>query len=75
MAYGDGAGRGRSLPRRDVHFALENDGWNCTLGCEIHIWASSGARRSVPLSVRSPGNPRARHLTREHVCQRYVLAG
>ena len=28
------------LPRRDVHFALENDGWNCTFECEVHLSAS-----------------------------------
>ena len=34
-----------------------------------------GGRGFAVGSARSPGNPRARHLTREHVCQRYVLAG
>ena len=24
---------------RDVHFALENDGWNCTLECKVHVSA------------------------------------
>ena len=33
------------LLRRDVHFALENDGWNCTFECEVHVSASEGARR------------------------------
>ena len=28
------------LPRQDVHFALENDGWNCTFECEVHVSAS-----------------------------------
>ena len=37
------------LLRRDVHFALENDGWNCTFECEVHVSASSGARRGAPL--------------------------
>ena len=32
-------------------------------------------RRRAPRSVRSSGNRRARHLTREHVCQSDVLAG
>ena len=32
-------------------------------------------RPAAPRSARSPGNPRDRHLTRENVCQRYVLAG
>jgi len=32
-----------------VHFALENNGWNCTLECEVHVWApgaSGGAGRA-----------------------------
>ena len=33
--------RRRPLPRRDVHFALENDGWNCTFECEVHVSASA----------------------------------
>ena len=37
--------------------------------------ASGARRRRAPRSARSSGNRRARHLTREHVCQRYVLAG
>ena len=44
----------------------------------VRLWCASGPG---PLRIRSwtplrlgPG-PRARHLTREHVCQRYVLAG
>ena len=32
-------------------------------------------RTRRPQSARSPGNPRARHSTREHVCQSDVLAG
>ena len=28
--------------RRDVHFALENDGWNCTFECEVHVSAPGG---------------------------------
>ena len=27
-----------------VHFALENDGWNCTFECEVHVSAPGGAR-------------------------------
>ena len=30
------------LPRRDVHFALENDGWNCMFECEVHVSALGG---------------------------------
>ena len=33
------------LLRRDVHFALENDGWNCTFECEMHVSASGSAHR------------------------------
>ena len=42
--------------------------WWC--GCD-----GSGARRRTPRSVRSPGNRRARHLTRENVPLADVLAG
>ena len=35
------------LLRRDVHFALENDGWNCTFECEVHVSASEGAQEDV----------------------------
>ena len=38
-------GRDWPHPRREVHFALENDGWNCPLECEVHVWASEGVRR------------------------------
>ena len=30
---------------REVHFALESDGWNCTFECEVHVSAPSGVRR------------------------------
>ena len=50
-------------------------GWNCPLECEVRVSAPGAQRRRAPRSARSPGNRRARHLTREHVCQRYVLAG
>jgi len=32
---------------RDVHFALENDGWNCTFECEVHLSASRSAQEAV----------------------------
>ena len=35
--------------RRDVHFALENDGWNCTFECEVHVSASG-----TPLDAEDP---------------------
>ena len=37
-------GCGRPLPRREVHFALENDGWNCTFECEVHVSAPGVVR-------------------------------
>ena len=40
-------GRDWPHPRREVHFALENDGWNCPLECEVHVWASEGVRRGA----------------------------
>ena len=39
--------------RRDVHFALENDGWNCTFECEVHVSAPGGVRRCL----RPPRGP------------------
>ena len=45
---GGGVGHLPRLPRRDVHFALENNGWSCTFECEAHVWApetSGGAGR------------------------------
>ena len=53
---GRGRRRGRQRPRpdssssrcafcsREVHFALENDGWNCAFECEVHVSAPGGAR-------------------------------
>ena len=32
---------------RVVHFALENDGWNCTFECEVHV-SAPGAGRARP---------------------------
>ena len=46
------------LLRRDVHFALENDGWNCTFECEVHVSASSGARRGRRQARGTPPGPR-----------------
>ena len=37
-------GCGWPLPRREVHFALENDGWSCTFECEVHISAPGAVR-------------------------------
>ena len=36
------------LLRREVHFALENDGWNCIFECEVHVSASFGVRKVIP---------------------------
>ena len=68
---GEVPGRGRrrgprrprpAPPRREVHFALENDGWNCTFECKVHVSAFFGVRgctrRPAPRPagpVRSPG--------------------
>mgnify|MGYP001670793533 CR=1 FL=1 len=42
--------RDRPAHRREVHFALENDGWNCTFECEVHVSAPGGpgGRRRGP---------------------------
>ena len=45
---GGGVGHLPRLPRRDVHFALENNGWSYAFECEAHVWApetSGGAGR------------------------------
>ena len=52
------------LLRRDVHFALENDGWNCTFECEVHVSASGapGGRRRDP--CRPSRGPQRRRLSK-----------
>ena len=73
---GEVPGRGRrrgprrprpAPPRREVHFALESDGWNCTFECKVHVSAFFGVRgctrRPAPRPagpVRSPGRHSAR---------------
>ena len=47
--------RGRRLLRRDVHFALENDGWNCPFESKVHI---SAGRRSGDRPHRANPGPR-----------------
>ena len=47
--------RGRRLLRRDVHFALENDGWNCPFESKVHI---SAGRRSGDRPHRANTSPR-----------------
>ena len=49
--------RGRRLLRRDVHFALENDGWNCPFESKVHI---SAGRRSGDRPHRANTSPRQR---------------
>ncbi len=42
---------------RGVHFALENDAWNCTFECEVHVSASGaprGRRRDPCCPSRGP---------------------
>ena len=42
---------------RGVHFALENDGWNCAFECEVHVSASGaprGRRRDRCCPSRGP---------------------
>ena len=59
-----GGGRPASSPRcafrtRNVRFALENDGWNCTFECEVHLSAPGGAQRRRPAR-----GPRRRRLSK-----------
>ena len=58
-------GRDRPLPRRKVHFALENDGWNCTLECEVHVSASGApAAASARTAAHLPDRPTAAQVVR-----------
>ena len=43
---------------RDTRFALENDGWNCTFECEVHVSAPGGARRGLHPARGSPPGAR-----------------
>ena len=51
---GGGVGHLPRPPRRDVHFALENNGWSCTFECEAHVWApeTSGGVGRVGAAAR-----------------------
>ena len=40
--------RGAFRPR-DARFALENDGWNCTFECEVHVSAPGKVIQGVVL--------------------------
>ncbi len=42
------------LLRRDVHLVLENDGWNCTFECEVHVSAPGGRPPRPPPGPRRP---------------------
>ena len=58
-------GRDRPLPRREVHFALENDGWNCTFECKVHVSTSGDARPGRRLARGTPHRgPRRRGLSK-----------
>ena len=67
MLEGRGARRPtpkRALRIRDVHFALENNGWNCTLECEMHLSTSGSTRRGRRPTPRHPSRgPRRRRLS------------
>ena len=49
---------------RGVHFALENDGWNCTFECEVHV-SASGAPRGCRRDPCCPSRwPQRRRLSK-----------
>ena len=54
---------------------LDHGGPIVVLEGETRISTPGARRRRAPRSARSPGNRRARHLTREHVTLADVLAG
>ena len=54
---------------------LDHVGPTVVLEDGMRVPASGAQRRRAPRSARSPGNRRARHLTREHVPLADVLAG
>ena len=77
MAYpyeGYSAGSWRRSPWT-IYVRLDHGGPTVVLEGEMRVPASGAQWRRAPRSARSSGNRRARHLTREHVCQKYVLAG
>ena len=69
------AGSWRCSPVRTIHVRLDHGGPTVVLGGGVRVPASGARRRRAPWSARSSGNRRARHLTREHVCQSDVLEG
>ena len=44
-------------------------------GALVRVGLTGWGREVGPRRARMPSGPRARHITREHVCQRHVLAG
>ncbi len=62
-------------PVRTTCVLLDHGGPTVVPECGMRISASGARRRRAPRSARSPGNRRARHLTREHVPLADVLAG
>ena len=75
LPEGYSVGSWRCSPVRTTCVLLDHGGPTVVPGGGMRVPASGAQRRRAPRSARSPGNRRARHSTREHVCQRYVLAG
>ena len=55
-----------------MHFALENDGWNCTFECEVHVSASSGAP-SRGSSLPGPAVAEIMRTTAQRLTQLYRM--
>ena len=72
---GCSAGSWRCSPIQTTCVPLDHGGPIVVLGGGVRVPASGVRRRRAPRSARSPGNRRARHLTREHVPLADVLAG
>ena len=68
-------GSWRRSPVRTTCVPLDHGGPTVVLEGGMRVSASGARRRRAPRSARSPGNRRARHLTREHVPLADVLAG
>ena len=71
---GCSAGSWRCSPARTTCVPLDHGGPTVVPGGGMRVSASGARRRPPPRSARSPGNRRARHLTREHVTLADVLA-
>ena len=72
---GCSVGSWRCSPVRTTCVPLDRGGPTVVPGGGVRVSASGARRRRAPRSARSSGNRRARHSTREHVCQSDVLAG